>query len=76
MNTAPRCTTNGAAGNGLDTTTKYLQRTTSDAAGYGRAQRSNTSDAQRGAPRAANDLGTTIKSPRATAGIGLGTTIK
>jgi hypothetical protein len=35
-----------AAGNGLSTTIKYLQRTTSGAADNGRAQRSITCDAQ------------------------------
>jgi hypothetical protein len=36
MNTALRCTTSAAAGNGLSTTIKYLRRTTSGAAGNGR----------------------------------------
>jgi len=53
MNTALRCTASAAAGNGLGTTIKYLQRTASGAAGNGRAQRSITCNAQRAAPRAA-----------------------
>jgi hypothetical protein len=35
-----------AAGNGLGTSIKYLQRTTSGAAGSGRAQRPSTCDEQ------------------------------
>jgi len=52
MNTALRCATSAAVGSGLGTTIKYLQKTTSGAAGNGRAQRSNTCDAQQAAPRA------------------------
>jgi len=36
MNTASRCTANVAAGNGLGSAIKYLQRTTSGAASCGR----------------------------------------
>jgi hypothetical protein len=45
-----RCTTSAAAGIGLSNTTKHLRRKMSGAAGNGRAQRSNTCDAQKVAP--------------------------
>jgi hypothetical protein len=47
LNSALRCTTSAAAGNGLDTTIEYMRRTTSCAVGSDRAQRSSTYDAQR-----------------------------
>jgi hypothetical protein len=73
MNTALRCTTSAAAGNGLGTTIKYLQRTTSGATGNGRVQRPSTCDAQRAWPQA---TAWTIKFLRAAAGIGLVATAK
>jgi hypothetical protein len=42
-----------AAGNGLGITVKYLERTTSGAAGNGRAKQSSTCDAQRALPQTA-----------------------
>jgi len=65
MNTALRSTASAAAsaaGNGLDATIKYLQRTTSGAAGNDRAQRSSTCDAQRAAPQA-SVLGSSSRAP-------------
>ena len=47
MNTALRCTTSAAVGNGLVTIIKNLRRTTSGAAGNGRAQQPSNYDAQR-----------------------------
>jgi hypothetical protein len=74
MGTIIKCL-RGAAGNHLGTTTKYLRRTTSGAAGYGMGTIINC---LRGA--AGNGLGTPIKYLRRTtsaaAGYGLGTTAK
>jgi hypothetical protein len=72
MSTALRCTTSAAAGYGLGTTIKYLERTSSGAAGNGRAQRLSFCAAPRAsawAPRSSKYLG-------GVAGFGLGTTIK
>jgi hypothetical protein len=71
MNTALRCTTSAAAGNGLGTTIKYLRST----AGLGlgtkiKYLRRLTSSA------AGNSLCTTTKYVRGAAGIGLGTSMK
>ena len=75
MTTALQCATSAASGDGLGTTIKYLQRTTSSVAGNGWAQRPSTCEAQRAAPRA--KAWTPIKLLRAAAlSIGLGATIK
>jgi hypothetical protein len=52
MSPALRQTTSAAGGNGLGTTSNFLQRTTSSAASDNRAQRPSTCDAQRAAPQA------------------------
>jgi len=77
MNTALRCTTSAAAGNGLATTIKYPQRTTSGVADNGRAKRSSTCDAQRAASRTMSwAQRPSTKYLRAAACIGLGNSAK
>ena len=87
-----RCTTSGAAGNGLGTTIKYLRVAAGiglgtalnylrGAAGNGRAQRSSTFDAQRTPPRetvwAPRQMNTTLRcTTSAATGNGLDNTIK
>jgi hypothetical protein len=74
MNTALRRKTSAAAGNGLCTTIKYLQRTTSGAAATAGCNDQTLLCTTSGF--AGNGLGATIKYLRAAAGIGLGATIK